>query len=179
MCSEVAPPAFARSRESGSTSEQSAEEAMRFTDRPIRVLVENADPAELWADERILRRAGFEVGTCQGPEGPADAFPFGRCMLAAEGRCPLVDEADVVVFGLHLTHPSSREVLQAHRRRHHDKPTCIEATSLELRRMSDLVAGYERITFPATGSRLLEAVGNCVTRTSPRQTREETAPGFS
>lgn len=48
-----------------------------------------ADSPEIVAD--VVRRAGYEVAVCTGPE------PGRPCDLLADGSCALVDEADVVV----------------------------------------------------------------------------------
>lgn len=56
-----------------------------------RVVLECAatDSPEIVAD--VIRRAGYEVAVCTGPE------PGRPCDLLADGSCALVDEADVVV----------------------------------------------------------------------------------
>jgi hypothetical protein len=80
------------------------------TTRP-RVLLENPDGAETWAQAETLRNAGYDVAVCTGPievagrrrpgyfEEPAwlDRNARTLCPLVAGGRCGLVDGADVVV----------------------------------------------------------------------------------
>ncbi|MEX2556101.1 MAG: hypothetical protein WEB06_10755 [Actinomycetota bacterium] len=117
---------------------------------PPTVLVENPDLAELWADERLLRRAGFAVATCPGPQGPPELFPRRRCLLVDEGMCPLAARADVIVFGLGLGRPKTQAVLRALRTVLPATPVCVEAPQPDIARHEDLVRGCERIPFPAT-----------------------------
>ena len=67
-----------------------------------RVLIENPDRADLWAHAELLRKAGYDVAMCG---GPADEAGQERtvCPLVAQGHCPLVDGADVVVSTTALT----------------------------------------------------------------------------
>ncbi len=66
----------------------------RPTDAP-RVLLECAGPdsPEIIAD--VIRREGYDVAVCTGPDG---SHP---CDLLTHGACELVDEADVVVNLFH------------------------------------------------------------------------------
>lgn len=59
-----------------------------------RVLVECPDSAMVWALERVLEDAGYEVAACAGPSAHA------TCALARTGRCELQAGADVIVNGL-------------------------------------------------------------------------------
>lgn len=124
----------------------------------LKVLVENEDPAMVWADERVLRRAGYGTRFCAGPAGPRASFPYGRCLLVEDGRCPLVEGADVVVFGLGLGQPYARAVLHALRTRLPDIPVCIDAPGPEVSNHPNLVAGCTAVPFPDAGSGLLAAV---------------------
>jgi len=65
--------------------------------RTERVLVVESDPQNRERYGQWLEENGFEVGTCPGPSAPDLT-----CVGSREGRCPLVDPADVVVLGLDL-----------------------------------------------------------------------------
>src|SRR5947209_7793734 len=56
-----------------------------------RVLVENPHEDYRYEHAQVLRAAGYEVATCS---GPTDSH---GCPLVENGRCSLVDGADVVV----------------------------------------------------------------------------------
>ena len=69
-----------------------------------RVLIENPDRADLWAHAELLRKAGYDVAMCAGPtDESAEGQERAVCPLVAQGHCPLVDEADVVVSTTALT----------------------------------------------------------------------------
>jgi RimJ/RimL family protein N-acetyltransferase len=63
--------------------------------RRSRVLLEVSEPALVAAWGQSLLQAGFEVSCCPGPGHGSLA-----CPLLADGRCPLVDAASVVVHSL-------------------------------------------------------------------------------
>jgi hypothetical protein len=69
----------------------------RTPDRPVRVLIEHPGSLVRLELTEELRAAGYEVTTCPGPVAPAPR----ACPLLADGPCPLVDDADVIVNGLH------------------------------------------------------------------------------
>ncbi len=79
-------------------------------DRP-RVLVEV--PGSRWRVTPELRADGIDVIACGGPRtrrlGPG-------CPMLDGGRCPLVDDADVVVFSLRHEDDDAQALLDAHRR---------------------------------------------------------------
>ena len=96
-----------------------------------RVLVEHPDRAGLWAHAEILSEAGYDVATCSGPSagslrtpwfGPGSMVLAGTeppaheartvCPFVAEGRCPLVEGADVVVASAGLV--DGREIIATH-----------------------------------------------------------------
>jgi len=60
---------------------------------PWRLLVESAEAGTAISNFDAFRRAGFDVTTCEGPA--ADAR---ECPVVRGEACPLVDEADVVLF---------------------------------------------------------------------------------
>jgi GNAT superfamily N-acetyltransferase len=75
-------------------------------DRP-RILVEI--PGAHWQPTRQLRDAGFDVIACPGPGANR-----GRCPLLHGEPCPLVDDADVVVYALRPGDAGAEELLTAH-----------------------------------------------------------------
>jgi hypothetical protein len=76
--------------------------------RRPRVLVEHADGAMRWAAERVLRRAGYDVAGCGGPDENG-----GPCPLVERGDCALVDGADVIVNGFDLDQKRNRDVVSS------------------------------------------------------------------
>ncbi|MGH2657496.1 MAG: hypothetical protein ACRDIZ_12510 [Actinomycetota bacterium] len=64
---------------------------------PIRVLLVEADPGNRHSYGKWLEESGYEVTTCPGPSAPDYV-----CVGSRQGRCPLVEPADVVVLGLDL-----------------------------------------------------------------------------
>ena len=86
----------------------------------------------------------------------ADSQPTERqertlCPLVAEGHCPLVEGADVVVSTIQLT--DSREILATLSARS-SPPLVVEGTSSELERYGDSVA----IKLPVLPQQLVQAV---------------------
>lgn len=139
-----------------------------------RVLVENPDGADLWAHADVLRDAGYDVATCAGPTGEterlsrfrrrylnwADPQPLERrertvCPLVAEGRCPLVEGADVVISTTRLT--DSREIL-ARLSARTSPPLVVEGTSSDFERDRDVTGDAIEITLPVLPSQLVDAV---------------------
>jgi hypothetical protein len=72
----------------------------------LRVLVEASDPAEADAYWHFLGRHGYAVSWCPGPTASHS------CTLVTDGRCTLVEEADVVVTALAPNDPYARPVLE-------------------------------------------------------------------
>lgn len=64
---------------------------------PTRVLLVEADPGNRHTYGKWLEESGYEVLTCPGPSAPDYVCVGGR-----QGRCPLVEPANVVVLGLDL-----------------------------------------------------------------------------
>ncbi len=140
-----------------------------------RVLIENPDGADLWAHAEILRGAGYDVALCHGPSKPVERMPWYRrrpgyfedaeqlqpdeertlCPLVVEGRCPLVEGADVVVSTTTMT--ESREILAALSSRD-SLALVVEGPRAALERDRDVTGAATAIEFPVTEGRLLEAV---------------------
>lgn len=132
--------------------------------RAPRILIENRDTAMVWADERVLRRVGYETRSCPGPAGPRDAFPFGGCQLVERGTCPLAEGADAIVFGLGLGHPQGQRVLGALRFHIPATPVCIDASAAECSKDPGLAIGCALIPFPDRGEGLVSAVRGALDR---------------
>jgi hypothetical protein len=147
------------------------------TDRP-RVLIEHPDGAALWAEAEIMREAGYDVAVCTGPterferrrtfgirlrtfadeEPPGDERPTG-CPLLLQGRCSLVDGADVVVSTTDL--PQSRGILAAlsgSRKR----GLVVESSQSVLARGDYEIGDATVVEVPVTEGRLLEAVSGAL-----------------
>jgi len=139
-----------------------------------RVLIEHPDRAALWAEEQIMRDAGYDVAVCTGPiepferersfsirlrtfsdeEAPAGEKPE-ACPLLADGRCSLVEEADVVVSTTDLR--QSRGILAALSRMR--KPALVVESSRSVLEHSDHTMGSATVVeAPVTERHLLEAV---------------------
>ncbi len=135
-------------------------ESWRWTGGP-RVLIEDPDETEQPETIAALRRAGYAVAVCPGPTA---ASPDGRhrCPLTADGECTLVDGADVVVSGLGLATPESRDVLQAFRLRRPGTRLVLKARHDELERWSELVTGCTVLPAPATPNQVVAAVSRLI-----------------
>jgi hypothetical protein len=122
-----------------------------------RVLIENPDGAELWAHADILRDAGYEVAMCAGPTAGSKEEHQERtlCPLLAEGHCPLVDGADVVISTTYLA--DGREILATLSAR--DAPALVvEGTAADLARDGDVIGDAARLEFPILPDQIVEAV---------------------
>lgn len=119
-----------------------------------RILLEDEDAASQWAFREVLTEAGFDVATCDGP----NRLPNHRCPLIADGDCPLVSGADVIVNALHLTDEANRAVLGAVRTAQPDTPIIVETTRLRARHFQDLVAGCRLLLEPVGQQDLLTEV---------------------
>jgi len=93
------------------------------TDRsrpPWRLLVESPDPLNAISNFDAFRNTGFEVTVCEGPAGDAH-----DCPVVRGEPCPLVAEADVVLFELDSDPPRRAEVLAAVQARRPDLPVVV------------------------------------------------------
>jgi len=123
-------------------------------DDRVRVLVEHEDGAVQCAAERILREAGYDTATCGGPT----TFRRARCPVVTTGRCPLADDADVIVHALNPDRPRNADVLNALRARYPEVPIVVEVPDPALGHLADLLAGCHTLRFPMTRQSLLQAV---------------------
>lgn len=99
-----------------------------------------------------LRQAGYGVAVCP---GPAESE---RCPLAGDDGCEAAHGADVIVAGLGLSKPQSREVLEALRTRCAGTPLVVEVSPEEKEEWSDLLQGCEVVVSPVTPDELVAAV---------------------
>jgi hypothetical protein len=137
-----------------------------------RVLIENPERADLWAHADLLRKAGYDVAMCGGPIAETEHVSWFRrlvrvdpepperrertvCPLVADGHCPLVEGADVVVSTTQLT--DSREILATLSAR---KPSAlvVEGTSSDLERDRDVIGDAVELKLPVLPRQLVEAV---------------------
>jgi hypothetical protein len=120
-----------------------------------RVLIENPDGADLWAHADVLREAGYDVAVCGGPAAETEDHERTVCPLVTEGRCPLVDGADVVVSTTRLA--DGREIIG--RLSAGSSPALVvEGTSSDLERHGDVIGDSLEITLPVLPRQLVEAV---------------------
>jgi len=81
--------------------------------RQPRVLLEMPGTVLPAVVETALREQGYEVAVCGGPA----AAPYG-CPITRGLRCPIADQADVIVFDLGLTTADGRAVWEGHEETH-------------------------------------------------------------
>jgi hypothetical protein len=97
------------------------------TDRrgpPWRLLVESTEPGMAISNFDAFRCAGFEVSVCGGPT--ADAH---ECPVVRGEPCPLLSEADVVLFDLDSDLPWRSEVLAAMTASRPDLPIVVRSAA--------------------------------------------------
>jgi hypothetical protein len=97
------------------------------TDRrtpPWRLLVESTEPGMEISNFDAFRNGGFEVTLCQGPA--ADAR---ECPVMRGEPCPLMTEADVVLFDLDSDPPVRSKVLAAMRANRPDLPIVVRSAA--------------------------------------------------
>jgi DNA-binding NtrC family response regulator len=123
------------------------------TGRP-RVLLEDPDGAVRSAGEQFLRREGFDVAVCGGPE------QMGRraCPLVADGHCELSAGADVIYTGLAWHDPEGREVLKALRARHPRTPVVVEIPYPAVARFQDVLEGCHLVHTPVGRAAMVAAI---------------------
>jgi len=87
---------------------------------PWRLLVESTEPGLDISNFDAFRCAGFEVTVCAGPASDAR-----ECPVVRGDSCPLMSEADVVLFDLDSDPPTRSEVLAAMRATRPDLPIVV------------------------------------------------------
>lgn len=124
--------------------------------RRPRVLLEMPGIALPATVGKMLREQGYDVTTCAGPGG----IPFG-CPLTRGLRCPIADQADVIVHDLGLTTPEGRAVWKGHEATNANTPRvlvqCLGDPPVRLK------AGQEMLLGPLTRQTVLAAVQRAAT----------------
>jgi len=123
--------------------------------RHRRVLLEMSDPAEAWASSRLLRRAGYVVTWCPGPDGS----PRQPCPLVATGTCPLVEDADAIVSTLRLDEAPARQVLEALGQHRPTPPVIVSCPWKQAEHWPPSLNGLQPLPVPLTATKLLAALG--------------------
>jgi hypothetical protein len=140
-----------------------------------RILIENPDGAELWAHGDVLREAGYEYAVCRGPslglepetydvlayyDEPivTERVPAHSCPLLTGGRCPLAEEADVVITSTRV--PDCEALVAAHR------ALGVAALVVEVEGgpKVEQPAGVTVLESPITKARLLAAIETALSR---------------
>ncbi len=142
-------------------SDSTRTEAARSWGSPVgeapnrRVLLVGRASKDTETDVASLRAAGYDVRSCEGPEGSFETFPYGGCLLLNEDQCPLVSGADAIAFELELESGAARSVLRGYRATRPDTPVCVRTSDREAQWYADLL-GDCRV---AAGGRDGELVG--------------------
>jgi hypothetical protein len=143
-----------------------------------RVLIEHPDPAVLWAEAEAMRDAGYDVAVCTGPTRTFERPRSGgirlrafadeearvdqlrqACPLLANGRCSLVEQADVVVSTTDLGESQSVLAALSDRR---TPPLVVESSKSVLDRGGYEIGDATVIDVPVTEKTLLEAVSEAL-----------------
>jgi NAD(P)H-hydrate repair Nnr-like enzyme with NAD(P)H-hydrate dehydratase domain len=117
-----------------------------------RVLVEHASASEGLEIASALRRRGFDVALCSGPDSRCS------CPLVEHDECALVDGADVIVAALGLGRSDQREVTAALRFRRQSKPVVLLAPADQVERWPELAEGCRVVADPASPDVVAAAV---------------------
>ena len=126
-----------------------------------RVLIEHPDESAGLALASILRRAGYAVAVCPGPERSE------HCPLTGPEGCAVAHGADVVVSSLGLERLEAREVLQALRLRRPETPLVVEVPPGDNADWRDLLEGCDLIVSPVVPEQLVTCVRAALARSTP------------
>ena len=127
------------------------------------MFIEDADASRYVMTARALQRAGYEVGSFCGGRHFYDDQPPG-CRILKNGRCALLEEADVIVYRFELDSFESRRLLETIKLRYPRKPVVVEAAPSQVLGHRDLLAGYDVVVGPITTQSLLEAIESALGR---------------
>jgi DNA-binding NtrC family response regulator len=124
-----------------------------------RVLIECEDTSMIWALERLLGEAGYEVAACVGPSDEA------TCALAITGHCELQAGADVIVNHLGCDADLGGEIVHATHAAYPGTPVIVSARS---RVAADALAadGTVAVREPWRSDDLLAAIDQLVRQES-------------
>lgn len=117
-----------------------------------RVLIEHPDETAGLALASILRRAGYAVAVCPGPEREE------HCPLTGPEGCAVAHGADVVVSSLGIGRPEAREVLRALRLRRPGTPLIVEVPPGENAEWQDVLEGCDLLPSPVVPEQLVASV---------------------
>jgi DNA-binding response OmpR family regulator len=126
-----------------------------------RVLIEHPDDLGGLELASILRREGYAVAVCPGPEESE------RCPLTGPEGCAVAHGADVVVTSLGLESRATKEVLEALRTRLPDTPLVVELAPGRQDEFQDVLEGCEVIVSPVAPERLVASVRKALDESRP------------
>jgi hypothetical protein len=126
-----------------------------------RIFIEDAEPDRYRAAARAFSRYGYEVGPfCGGVHFHERVYPSQtpRCMALEEGGCPLLEEADVIVYRFGLESPQNRAVLAEIARKFPATPVVAEVTEADRDALAELHPNAQVLAGPAPLDDLVAAV---------------------
>lgn len=121
-----------------------------------RVLIEHPKPDVALELAAAIRKAGYAVGICRGPDATAD--PAARCPLHRLEPCLAVEGADLVVSMLDLEKEEGREVVRGLRTRYPSTPLVLAATVSETLALGELLDGCTVVPVSAAPEQVVAAV---------------------
>ena len=124
----------------------------------LRVLVECEEPTVQDGLERALRSAGHATAACAGPASRGS----GHCPLVVDGRCGLVEDADVVVHAFDPDRADLAQVLHAIHDRCPMTPVIVEVSSGTDVRATSAIAACHTLRYPATAGAVVDTVHSIV-----------------
>jgi len=120
----------------------------------LRVLVECEDPTVQDGLERALRTEGHATAGCAGPMSRGT----GECPLVVDGRCGLVEDADVVVHAFDPDRADLAQVLTAIRRRCPGTPVIVEVSGRTDGSAASAVADCHTLRYPTSSGAVVATV---------------------
>jgi len=130
----------------------------------FRVLVECEDPTVQDGLERALRSAGHATAACAGPASRHS----GQCPLVVNGRCGLVEDADVVVHAFDPDRTDLAQVLHAIRDRCPNTPVIVEESPRTDARAMNTVPACHTLRYPTTAGAVVDTVHTITNFGNPR-----------
>lgn len=121
-----------------------------MTSLPV-ILIDSPDETSLEEEAKFYRDLGHPVEMCMGPESREDG-----CPLLTGRPCPLVENADGVIFQLNLDVPENRQVLAKYISYFDDLgvPVRVVVTEEQKQRWAKLLNLVEVWTTPVTVDKL-------------------------